>query len=267
MHKVITFLFLETFCFSNINRILVQVKTIKLDAIHSTNSFLKDLCKQETQYDPVLVVAEEQTNGRGQQGNAWLSKRGQSLTFSIFRRFEALELRDQFLIAQAVSLGIKKSLEQLGVSDVKVKWPNDIMSDSKKICGILIENTVTSGHIKGSVIGIGVNVNESDLTHIPNATSMRLTSGMEYKLEDVLDSIVSNIMEETNRISVIQPSTIHSEYEQVLFRKDKVQAFEDAEKNCFNGIIRGVNPTGELEVERENEVMSTFRMKELKMLF
>ncbi len=269
MHKVITFLFLESFWLININRILIplfSVKQIKLDAIDSTNSFLRALAREEGLVESVLVVAEEQTKGKGQQGNHWRSVRGQSLTFSVFRRFGTLPMADQFMIVQAISLAVKNTLERFGVPAVMIKWPNDIMSASRKICGILIESTSESGTVKDVVMGVGLNVNEVEFDDLPRATSMKLATGTHFNLNEVLNGLADAIMSETAMIPEAA-AQIRTRYAEGLFKKDAVQAFEDASGHRFNGIIRGVEDQGSLIIEMEDEVLRTFRNKEIRMLF
>ena len=134
---------------------------IKLNAIGSTNTYLKNLCKNTGVSDCTLVVANEQTQGRGQMGASWQSRQGQSLTFSMLKRFNRLHISDNAAIAFGVSIAVKSVLEKLKVPAVSIKWPNDIMSYGQKLCGILIENQLEGNHVVSSIIGVGLNVNET----------------------------------------------------------------------------------------------------------
>ncbi len=119
-------------------------------------------------------VADFQTAGRGQRGNSWESSKGENLLFTILLRPDFVPVADQFSISQITALAIVKYLESKGLQP-KIKWPNDIYINDKKICGILIEHTLSGANLSASILGIGININqmvfESDA---PNPTSLLL---------------------------------------------------------------------------------------------
>ncbi|MGV6829647.1 MAG: biotin--[acetyl-CoA-carboxylase] ligase [Flavobacteriales bacterium] len=240
---------------------------IKLHAIDSTNTFLLSLSKENVLDDRTIVLAKYQTNGKGQMGTLWQTEGDKNLTFSLFKRFEGIEVQQQFYISKAVSLGIFKALQSLGFSNISIKWPNDIMADSKKIAGILIENQLKNKKITSAVIGVGLNVNQKKFNNLPNASSLYHITHKEFLLEAVFEVLIQHILEQLKLLELKQFATLKRNYELVLFRKDKVSAFEDIEKNRFNGIIKGVNKEGALLVLLENDIEKSFLLKELKMLF
>ena len=243
------------------------MKIIKLDAIDSTNTYLKKLSKKKQLEDATIVLAENQTQGRGQMGSAWESKAGQSLTFSIFKRFERLSITHQSKITFGVSVGIKKALKKLQVPAISIKWPNDIMSYQQKLCGILIENQLEGSTITSSVIGIGLNVNESEFSDLPQATSMKLVTGITFNLEEVLQIISDAVLEQLNKLETRDTTQLKVTYEEMLFRKNKITVFEDSTGTQFKGMILGVNDIGELIVESEDEVCRAYELKNIKMLY
>jgi BirA family biotin operon repressor/biotin-[acetyl-CoA-carboxylase] ligase len=243
------------------------VKIIKLNAIDSTNTYLKKLSKKKHLEDATIVLAEHQTQGRGQMGSAWQSKAGQSLTFSVFKRFENLAITQQAKITFGVSVGIKKALKKLRVPAISIKWPNDIMSYQHKLCGILIENQLEGSKIISSVIGIGLNVNETAFSDLPQATSMKLVTGNAFNLEEVLQIISQAVLEELNNLETKDMVKLKVSYEEMLFRKNKLTVFEDASGAKFNGMILGVNDAGELIVDSEDEVRRAYELKNIKMLY
>ncbi len=243
------------------------MKIIKLNAIDSTNSYLINLGKNEVLEDGTIVTAKTQTKGRGQLGNYWQSTLQQSLTFSMFKRFDEFSVSQVSSIAFAVSLGVRKGLKKLLISNVKVKWPNDIMSHSKKLSGILIENQIKQNQIVSSVIGIGINVNEANFEDLPQATSMLQVTGVKYDLNEVLHVISETVLFELNKIRTANSIKLKEEYEAALFRKNKVSVFETPNGKRFNGKIKGVTKSGELIVENENDLLKNFQLKEIKMLF
>lgn len=217
--------------------------------------------------DHTIVVTEKQTKGRGQLGSTWQSKDGQSLTFSIFKRFSNLKIEHQSLITFAVSIGVKNALEVLNIPVMTIKWPNDIMSYSKKLCGILIENQIEGTNITSSIIGVGLNVNNSEFDKLPQASSMKLASGKAFILEEILQLVSEAILKQLETIEYSKNNNLEATYVASLFRKDKVTAFNDQRNQNFNGIIRGVDSTGHLLLETENEEIKSFELKQLKMLF
>jgi BirA family biotin operon repressor/biotin-[acetyl-CoA-carboxylase] ligase len=245
----------------------LSVKIIKLSAIDSTNTYLKNLCKSEVVRDGTLVVAERQIHGRGQMGAVWKSKPGQSLTFSMLKRLSGLHISDQSSITFVVSIAIKNVLQKLHVPGITVKWPNDIMSYNQKLCGILIENQLEGSLVMSTIIGVGLNVNESEFKGLPQATSMRLATGITFNREEVLELIMTQIQKDLTLLENGNTSGLKMTYEASLFRKNKVSAFEDSKGVQFNGLIIGVSNSGELLVETEDDALQTFELKQIKLLF
>ena len=112
---------------------------IKLDAIPSTNDYLKVMRKSKKAKDMDLVWAINQTCGRGQRENKWISESNKNITISIYKNFKEFSIFHPFLISVIISISIVKCLEKLNVPNVLIKWPNDILSCNKKIGGVLIE--------------------------------------------------------------------------------------------------------------------------------
>ena len=243
------------------------MKLIKLNAIDSTNDYLKALSRDVDLEDEVMVVALAQTLGRGQVGAKWHSEAGKSLTFSMFKRFKELAIDHQFAINCAVSLGIKKALSQVGIDHLKIKWPNDILADGKKLCGILIENQLQGNTIVSSIIGVGINVNNRVFPNLPRATSMALTSGKEHDPEAVLGLITSCISSEMQRLGNNDLDALKLDYERDLFRKNIIAVFETKLGNRCNGIIQGISGNGELCLKLEDESLQFFKLKELQLLY
>ncbi|PHR14848.1 MAG: biotin--[acetyl-CoA-carboxylase] ligase [Aequorivita sp.] len=243
------------------------MKIIKLNAIDSTNSYLKQLSKETCLQDETVVLTNRQISGRGQMGNLWLSREGQSLTFSMFKAFDRLQIERQFMISMAVSLAIVKALKSLNVPNISIKWPNDILSANKKIGGILIENVLEGNYVKHSIIGIGLNVNETDFLKLPQASSLKLETGKTFFLEEVFQSIVISVFQNLKDLTQKNFEDIKLKYENELFQKEKVSVFETPDGSRFNGIINGVSEIGELLVETENEGLRKFQLKEVRLIY
>ena len=240
---------------------------IKLNAIDSTNTYLKELGKNVSLSDATVVWAKNQTGGRGQMGANWQSINGQSLTFSVLKRFKQLDIKEYPKITYVVTLGIKNALQKLGIPGLSVKWPNDIMSYNQKLCGVLIENQLEGQKLISAIVGIGLNVNETQFLNLPQATSMRLITGREFDLEEVFNYVIMEVIQHLKDFANHNVQNLKEKYEETLFRIEKVSSFERPDGSRFNGIIRGVTDAGELLVEDENQRLTTFELKQIKMLF
>lgn len=243
------------------------MKIIKLNAIDSTNSYLKDLNKSVLLEDALVVITKRQTKGRGQMGANWQSQEAKSLTFSVFKRFSNLPISAQSKVTFAVAVGIKRALIKFNIPEVSIKWPNDIMSYQKKIGGILIENQTKREALLTSIIGVGINVNETSFEGLPSATSLRLSTGVSYNIEEVFQKICECIFEQLDLIQQEENSEMKNEYESSLFRKDIVSVFINSNGQKFNGIIRGITESGELVLETEFGTQVKYLLKQVKMLF
>ena len=149
------------------------MQLIKLNATDSTNNYLKQLILERTLDDFSVVVANHQTNGRGQRGSSWLSEKDKNLTFSVLKRNISIVANQQFLLNILVSLSIVKSLEGFNIPKLAIKWPNDILSDHHKISGILIENLIKNKQIEYAIIGIGLNVNQVKFEGLSKVSSLK----------------------------------------------------------------------------------------------
>lgn len=243
------------------------MEIIKLNATNSTNTYLKNLLKEKQVKDLSCIWALSQTQGRGQQGAKWISEPGKNLTFSVLKKFENLSSEYHFLLNMEVSLAIFRALKKLYIPDLAVKWANDILSSKKKICGILIENTLHKEQISSSIIGIGVNVNQVFFNNLPNVSSLQKIMGHPFDLEEVLLLICQELEVSLKSLSPTRFETMLDEYHTHLFRKDKPSTFEYPNGERFMGYIRGVSHNGQLQVEQEDALMSSFSLKEIKLLY
>ncbi|RTE52617.1 biotin--[acetyl-CoA-carboxylase] ligase [Arenibacter aquaticus] len=242
------------------------MQLIKLNATDSTNAYLKELLLTGSLEDFTVVMAHEQLKGRGQMGTSWISDPGKNLTFSVLSKSEGLGVASQFLLNMAVSLAIYDTLLKLQVPDLKIKWPNDIMSGHSKICGILIENILSGQQIQASIIGIGLNVNQLVFSNLPNVSSLKLLLGRTLPLEELLQNIVDNLKVFLKE-KINDENYLFSRYEELLFRKDKPSTFKNKEGEMFMGFIKGVSRGGKLLILLEDDIVQEFDLKEVRLLF
>ncbi|EAR00682.1 biotin--[acetyl-CoA-carboxylase] ligase [Maribacter sp. HTCC2170] len=243
------------------------MQIIKLSATDSTNLYLKDLMGSHSLEDFTVVIANDQTMGRGQLGTIWDSEPGKNLTFSVLKKMSSVNFPNLFMLNICVSLAIYSALKKLNIPNLKVKWPNDILSGNAKICGILIENILAGNRIHASVIGIGLNVNQISFNDLPKVTSLKLSLGKSFDLEPVLNSITQELKLIFERCQLEGTLELEEEYTQLLFRKDKPSTFKSKEGEMFTGIIRGISKEGKLMVALEDEVSKEFNLKEITLLY
>jgi len=245
---------------------IFELNIIKLNAIDSTNSYLKQMVVNGLVEDELVVTATHQEKGRGQQGANWQSQTGKSLACSLFKRFERFPVGDQFLLNMLVSLGVLEALQQLEIPKVAIKWPNDIMSHGQKLAGILIENQIKGSFIDSSIIGIGLNVNETSFVALPQATSLKLATGVSFSIEEVLQKVSERVFEMLRVIQFSDVETIRERYHENLFRRNKISVFETPEGEHKNGIIQGVSHNGKLLIAHEDDEVLAYGLKEIKLL-
>ena len=240
---------------------------IKLDAIDSTNSYLKTLATRVLPKDYTVVTTNSQRMGRGQMGTNWQSRAGENLTVSVFKGLPNFKIQNQFFISMAVALAICKTLESFKIPKVKIKWPNDILSANKKVCGILIENVIKNNQFQGTIIGFGLNVNQKFFDDLPQASSMHLLSGIVYDKDEILSKVLKNLRFYIEKLEAKNHKEIKSEYEAHLFRKDKPSTFKLNDNSLLSGIIKGVEDQGKLNVWTEDEIIKTFDIKDITLLY
>jgi BirA family biotin operon repressor/biotin-[acetyl-CoA-carboxylase] ligase len=240
---------------------------IKLPAIDSTNRYLKDLTANQSVANFTVVVAENQTNGRGQRGANWEAEKGKNLTFSVLVKDVLLHFEEVFNLNVIVAVSLFQTFSNLKISNLAIKWANDILADKKKICGILIENQFKSNSEILSVIGIGINVNQENFINLPQASSLKNSSGKEWNKEEVLLMFLNQFQNNINLYKNEGANYFWKEYHENLFKKNIPMAFEDNSNTKFMGIIKQVMPNGLLQIELEDDSLKLFDIKEIKMLY
>jgi len=133
---------------------------IHIEQIDSTNNELRRLISHEPIDNFTMLTAEYQTSGRGQVGNTWESEKGKNLLMSILMRPKQLDVRQQYMLSMSLSVAVVRALRPI-VNNVEIKWPNDIYVGNKKLGGILIENMLKGIFIDYSIMGLGLNVNQT----------------------------------------------------------------------------------------------------------
>ncbi|WP_125719666.1 biotin--[acetyl-CoA-carboxylase] ligase [Flavobacterium ustbae] len=242
------------------------MKLIKLDAIDSTNDFLKAMASKDELENFTVVTAENQTKGKGQVGGVWKSEAGKNLTMSVLVKDFLLSNEEVFNLSVAASLAVSETLKSLNIPDICIKWPNDILSYNKKLVGILIENTIKSDGRIVSVVGIGINVNQTDFSELPSASSLAVILEKTFNKEELAVLIVKKLKEKI-LLWKTNSEIFWNDYFNSLFKKGVPTAFRDNNNRDFMGIIQGVSPIGKLQVLLEDDSVAEFEIKEVKMLY
>lgn len=223
--------------------------------------------QSKTLNDFTVVVAKSQLKGRGQMGTTWQSEEGKNLTFSILKNFNSFKVVHQFNMNICISLAICDALRELSIPNLKVKWPNDIMSGSSKICGILIENVLKGQLVHNSIIGIGLNVNQTYYENLEKVASLKSLTGKFFDLDELLNKILERLKFYLIEIEGKSVSQLLPSYLKLLFRKDKPSTFKNKEGQLFMGFIRGISPEGKLVLELEDNIFKEYGLKEVSLLY
>ena len=225
--------------------------------VESTNVLALNYIKENDLQSSVIFTADFQNFGRGQQLSKWESDKGDNLLISIALKMD-ISLENQFNLSVNTSLSISDVLSYYNIENVSVKWPNDIVVKDKKICGILIENKVRGHKITHSVLGIGLNINQTKFKIFNQiATSFKLESNSDFDINKVRDILIEKLRcrflnsDEKNR----------EDYLNKLYLKERVAAFK-VDGLIQNGIIKSVTTEGYLVVKLENETRN-FKMREI----
>lgn len=240
---------------------------IKLSATDSTNTYLRNLCNEENLKDYTVIVTNQQTKGRGQMGSVWESEVNKNLIFSVFKDLSEFSIEHSFYLSMIVSLSIIDALKKMAIHDLWIKWPNDILSDNKKICGILIENVVKNNKLSSSIIGIGLNVNQLEFNNLPNAASLKSTTGINYNLDELLINILGALKLKFVKYKKGEFKVFKQKYEEALYHINKPSTFQDKRGKLFQGIIQGVTNSGKLSILLEDNVIEAFDHKEAILKF
>ena len=235
------------------------------EQIDSTNAFLQ---RQQSDCDirNWVVSADEQTAGKGMGSNSWESEVGKNLTFSLAADMSFLPAERQFLLSEAVPLGIVEVLDKLLPTEkLCIKWPNDIYYGNRKLAGILINSTIKANMMDISIIGIGLNVNQMQFQDWPtHPISMKMITGEDYNLQPLLEQIAEHIIIKVEQLKS-DPNSIEQAYLKRLFRYRTWADYEVGGK-VLRLFMTGIDPFGRLMLVNEANEPYCFDIKEIKFM-
>lgn len=242
--------------------------TIHLPEVTSTNSYANALLKDVKAPEGTLIWADHQTAGKGMRGNVWQAESRANITASYIFYPAFLNASNHFLLSKMVALALFDTLTELlnpANYDIKIKWPNDILVNGKKIAGVLIENSFREDKINSAVIGIGLNLNQEDFGELENkATSLYLLTKTQFPREDVLKKISKNLEVVYLQLKGEKKNQIKQRYLSTMlgFNTD-LRFLKTADQSYFNGRIEGVEDDGKILIQLFSGEVKAFEMKEI----
>ncbi|MDR1644883.1 MAG: biotin--[acetyl-CoA-carboxylase] ligase [Tannerellaceae bacterium] len=238
-------------------------RIIRLDETPSTNLYLREYLQKEPLPEGSVVVARSQTAGRGQAGNTWEAAPGENLTFSLVIYPSTTPASRQFIISQTVALALKETLDDY-TDGISIKWPNDMYRHDRKICGVLIENSLAGREIQSSIIGIGLNLNQTRFTgNAPNPVSLRQITGKTYDKDEVLKHFLTVFYSYYLLLLEEKEDELRAAYRAALYRGDGTfYTFSDA-AGRFDARIEDVEPSGHLVLRLRDDQKRRYAFKEI----
>jgi BirA family transcriptional regulator, biotin operon repressor / biotin---[acetyl-CoA-carboxylase] ligase len=231
--------------------------------VDSTNNYAASSLKLSEVVEGTVVMAYEQTAGRGQRGNYWFSGAGLNLTFTVILRPSFLQPSSQFVLNQMVSVALINYLKSIGIEAV-IKWPNDILVDEQKIAGILIENVLRGEMIESSAVGIGLNVNQDVFPVDLKASSILRETGLQRNLSKELDVILREL-ETAYQLLKEQPKVLKRSYIHHLYGFG-APLFYRENGVVYQAVIEEIGEQGELMLRKQDGSLQSKLFKEVQLL-
>lgn len=248
--------------------VFIGTTILKLDRIDSTNTFLMSYLREKQLPEGFVVTAEEQYAGRGQREQEWVSEKGTNLTFSLLLQAKFLRISEQFYISKLIALALCELVQSYTTEKCRIKWPNDIYVGDRKIAGILIENVLSEHKIERSVVGIGLNVNQTVFPESikDRVSSLFLLSGEALSKEKVLKKLCKLIEVYYLQLRAGKKAAIDKAYHEQLYRLNEWCDYEN-EEGIFSGRIEGVDTKGKLLLKRTSGAIVNYDLKEISFVF
>ncbi|WP_299984915.1 biotin--[acetyl-CoA-carboxylase] ligase [uncultured Pontibacter sp.] len=234
------------------NTLFMGQQLFFLPVCKSTNSEAQQLLLKNEATEGCVVLTDEQTHGRGQRGNTWEAAPGKNITLSVILSPVFLAVRHQFYLNMAVSLAVLDLLREQGLGHARVKWPNDLYFEDRKLGGILIENTVTSQSIQHSIVGIGLNVNQLHFG-IGTATSLAAEVGTQLDVKRLVNRLLELLEKRYLELRSGRTDKLKYEYLQALYRYQEEHGYLVGAEQV-QGRIMGVDEDGRLALQIEGEL-------------
>lgn len=246
--------------------LFIGKKLIELKSVGSTNNYLSKYINKTNVLNGSVILAHNQTKGRGQRGNDWESEDGKNLTFSIYLKTNFISVQNNFLLSMAVCNALHELVSQQ-CENTQIKWPNDIFVSGKKIAGILIENTLKGASLNYSIIGIGLNINQGKFMRNSNATSIFLESSNEVDKFTLLNQFYKLLEVQIRRLELNKLKEIKEYYfSNLIGYQIELDYLIVRENKPVKGEIIEVKNNGFLVIKIDRNEIREFEMKEIKLV-
>ncbi len=243
------------------NTVFIGKELIRLQSVDSTNTYAGQMLRKNMLSDGAVVVTFEQKSGRGQRGNQWESSAGENLTMSFVLKSWELALSEQFKLSMVVGLGILSCLNHYQ-EGFKLKWPNDVLFHNRKIAGVLIENVIKGNRIDASIVGIGINLNQTKF-QIDTAISLTQITNRPVNIDDFLANLLEHIEAKLIQFRTASFEKVKGEYVKYLYGfEEEVEILINETQTSHKAKVVDVETSGKLLVETDGE-LRTFDLKEI----
>lgn len=216
----------------------------ELPLIDSTNLYTERLLSKEDIPEGSVIYTFNQAAGIGQGENRWESEPYKNLTATVVLRPVFLEASSQFLLTAVISLSVCETIYDFITIEPLIKWPNDIYCNNRKIAGILIKNQIMGKSISTTIMGLGLNINQTIFSHAPMATSFKILSGTDYDIKEVLTKWHNNLAN-YYRLLKTDKKALLNQYLSKLYLKNQFIEYVIKGKNII-AAIEGVDRHGQL---------------------
>ena len=232
----------------------------------SITASTNDDARDEKYREGDVVWADFQTAGRGQRGHEWHSRKGENLTFSVVLEPTFLPVAEQFSVSEVVALSLVDMLAEYGIV-AKIKWTNDIYVGDRKLVGILIEHSLASTSLRRTIVGVGLNVNQTEFdASLPNPVSMAQLLGKEVDAEGVLKCFLTHLQRNYELLREGDSESLHERYNALLYRKNEYHTYALPSGEKFSAKILGTAPSGALRLEDEEGKTKDYLFKEVEFI-
>ncbi len=240
-----------------------------LTEVESTNTYAMHMLRNVKVMEGTVVYTNNQTHGKGQRNALWESTAANNMLCSVILKPVFLKAEFSFFLSKITALAVYDLLtEIIGNSqyDIKIKWPNDILVNRKKIAGILIENNYINTDITYSVIGVGININQTDFVN-SNAASLKQLTGINYNVTDLINKFC-DFLEKWYLILKAQKFVLINErYHSCLFGFKVPEKYQDMNDKIFTATIEKVDINGHLQLKSDDDRINNFEIKQVKLLY
>ena len=224
---------------------------IELLKVESTNNYAMRLIHEGMAQHGTVVFAHEQTKGKGQRNKQWISAPNQNLMFSLIIEPFGLNSSQVFLLSMTVANAVYAFFSKYASDQTKIKWPNDVYWCDRKAGGILIENVIQGKNWKQAIIGIGININQTDFGEFNKAVSLKMITGKEYDTVGLAKELLIFLNKSFGALAQ-NPTSVVELYHQNLYRLNETIAFKKDQK-IREGLVKGVNNQGQLLIQSGKE--------------